>query len=318
MIAWEVHVKLKGLIAAVSAAILDVYFVAASGAYAQTNHFVASGATPQPVSFDLGGGAAGGPSVDSDGNVYFTLTLLGANKTGSIQKWDSATGKVTKYKEVDGGAIGTAIDTKGRLLVGEWTAERITIDDLKGHVTVLVDLIDGRKLLDPNAIIADRRGGIYFTESGDSSASELSGIDYIQPNEKSAKRVATLRGARKVILSPDGNTLIASGAGNKLWKYTVAADGSLADQKEFCSDKCANPVAFDESGNVYMLGDQLLIYSLQREQLAAIPMPIRFSNAAFAGGDRKTLFMTGHDGMYTLRMATRGAPSALDLERSKK
>src|SRR5580698_1512616 len=131
---------------------------------AQGTNFVAPGATPQAIPMDLGGAAAGGPSVDSAGNVYFTLTVLAAKHTGSIMKWTWADGKVTKYRDVDGAAIGTAIDNKGRLLVGEWTAARITADDMKGDVTVLVDSINGRRILDPNAIVVDRKGGIYFTE----------------------------------------------------------------------------------------------------------------------------------------------------------
>jgi gluconolactonase len=281
---------------------------------AQTPGFVAPGATPQAISFDLGGAAAGGPSVDVAGNVYFTLTQLGP-KTGTIQKWTWVDGKVTKVRDVDGAAIGTMMDTKGRLLVGEWRAARVTADDMKGHITVLVDAIDGRKLLDPNAIVVDRKGAIYFTESA--GTSEFGGIDYVSPDGKTVRQAAKLQGARKLIISPDGKTLIASGAGTKLWKFTVSSDGALMDQTEFCTQQCANPVGFDEHSNVYMAGDKLYIYSLKAEQLAAIDLPTRFSNGTFAGKDRKTLFLTGHDGVYTLQMAVKGAPTALDLVRGR-
>jgi gluconolactonase len=286
---------------------------------AQASNFIAAGATPQPVSFDLGGGAAGGPSVDSEGNVYFTLTQLGAAKTGTIQKWTAADGRITKYRDVDGGAIGTAIDTKCRLLVGEWTAERITSDDMKGNITVLVDSIDGRKLLDPNAIVVAPNGGIYFSESGDAKTEDdPSGIDYISPNGKTGKQVAKLKGARKLILSPDGKTLIANGAGGIQWRFDTNSDGTLTNQNQFCAKQCANPVGFDENSNVYMVAEKLYIYSLKGEQLAVVDLPMRFSNAAFAGKDRKTLFLTGHDGVYTLQMAVKGGQAALDQIKARK
>lgn len=286
----------------------------------QSSEFVAPGATPQAVSFDLGGAAAGGPSVDADGDVYFTLTQLGP-KTGSIQKWTWADGKVTKYRDVDGAAIGTMIDQHGRLLVGEWGAARITADDMKGKITVLADSINSRKLSGLNALAVDNAGGVYFTESGDSKSStgeDVSGIDYISPVDNTAKQMAKLPGARKLILSPDGKSLIVSGTGNKLWKFTVAAGGALTDRTAFCTTQCANPIAFDENGNVYMAGEKLFIYSPNGEQLAAIELPHRFSNGAFAGNDRKTLFLTGHDGIFTLQMAVRGAPTAFDLARGRR
>jgi gluconolactonase len=318
---WEVDLKYNK-ISGTTTAVLCLVLLISMNASTQSISPVAPGAMPQPIKFDLAGAAAGGPSVDVDGNVYFSLTRLEPPRTGGIQKWNWADGRVTKQRDVAGGAIGTAIDLKGRLLVGEWSAERITVDDMKGNITVLADSIDGRKLMDPNAIAVDRKGGIYFTEtgqpveSGEKTAPEnavVGGVDYISTAGASAKRVADLQGARKLILSPDGRVLIASGAGNKVWKFSIAPDGTLNDQTAFCTAKCANPVAFDESGRVYMLGDQLYINSITGEQIAAIPMPQRFSNAVFAGKDRKTLFMTGHDGVYVLQMAVRGALTGPEL-----
>ena len=281
---------------------------------AQGLNVLAPGATPQEISFDLGGAAAGGPSVDQAGNVYFSLTNLGP-KTGTIQKWTWADGKVAKVRDVDGAAIGTMIDTKKRLLVAEWRAARVTADDLKGHITVVADAVDGRKLIDPNAIAVDRRGAIYFTESG--GAGDPGGIDYVSADGKTVRRAAPLAGVRKLIISPDGKALIVSGPGAKLYKLAVGPDGALSDQQEFCSQQCANPVGFDERGNLYLAGDKLFVFNLKGEQLAAIDLPTKFSNGAFAGKDRRTLFLTGHDGVYTLQMAVKGAPTALDMAQSR-
>lgn len=283
---------------------------------AQNAVFIAPGAVPQPINFDLGGAAAGGPSVDTAGNVYFSLTQLGP-KTGTIEKWTWADGKVVKVRDVVGAAIGTAIDLNGRILVGEWVAERITADDMKGNISVLVDSIDGRKLSDPNALAVDRKGGIYFTESGETKSSDgdHSGVDYLPAQGKTAKQVAALAGARKLIIAPDGASLIVSGSGGKIWRFQVKADGTLSDQSAFCTAQCANPIAFDENGNVYMVGDKLYVYSPEGTQLAAISLPQRFSNGAFAGKDRKTLFLSGHDGIFTLQMSVRGAQNSVDLSK---
>jgi gluconolactonase len=345
----------------------------------QGSQFVAPGATPQAVNVNLGGGGSEGPAVDADGNVYFTTAQMGgAKKAGTVQKWTWADGKVVKIRDVDGAAIGSAFDAKGHLLVGEWDNSRITSDDLKGHVTVLVESINGRKILFPNTIIVDSKGGVYFTEwpgfkmggmpgggapggampsggpggsgggapggampsggpgGSDSGApvggaggpmieaadSEYAGIDYISPDGKKITQVARLKGAHKVVLSPDGKTVIATGTGNKLIKFKVNPDGSLADQQDFKCQQCDNlsvdGMTFDEKGNLYMAGDKVYVYNLNGQRLAAIDLPGSASNLRFAGKDRKTLFLTGHGSVYTLEMTVRGAPTALELASGKK
>jgi len=332
-------------------------FTAASAA--QSSKFAAPGATPQPVNIDLAGGGSEGPSVDADGNVYFTTAQMSpGKKTGTIQKWTWADGKVTKIRDVDGAAIGTAIDAKGRLLVGEWDNLRMTADDLHGNVTVVVDSIEGRKILAPNTIMVDSKGGIYFTEwpgfkmgampsggggpgggapggapaaggapsagSGgagggpggpggmkiESNDSPYAGIDYISPDGKKITQVAKVKGSHKIVLSPDGKTLISSGVNNKLVKFKVNADGSLSDQQDFNCRQCENlnidGMTFDENSDLFMAGDKIYVYSLNGERLAAIDLPVNGSNLRFAGKDRKTLFITGHGKVYTLEMAVRG------------
>jgi len=304
---------------------------------AQSSKFVAPGATPQPVNIDLAGGGSEGPSVDADGNVYFTTAQMSpGKKTGTIQKWTWADGKVVKIRDVDGSAIGTAFDAKGRLLVGEWDNLRMTVDDLHGHVTVVVDSIDGRKILAPNTIVVDSKGGVYFTEwpgfkmsampSGggapgaggppagmkiESNDSPFAGIDYISPDGKKITQVAKIKGSHKIVLSPDGKTLISSGVNNKLVKFKVNPDGSLTDQQDFNCQQCDNlnidGMTFDENGDLFMAGDKIYVYSLTGERLAAIDLPVNASNLRFAGKDRKTLFITGHGKVVTLEMAVRGA-----------
>jgi hypothetical protein len=101
-----------------------------------------------------------GPAVDSDGNVYFT------ERSGStIQKWTWADGKVTEYRKVEGGAIGQAFDTQGRLLTCEMGNKRVTRDDMKGNVAVIAsDHAGAKKIHIPNDIWVAPDGGIYFTD----------------------------------------------------------------------------------------------------------------------------------------------------------
>jgi gluconolactonase len=301
---------------------------------AQSSKFVAPGATVQTIKKGYSG--TEGPAVDADGNVYFTtVTMSPGRKKGTIQKWNCSDGTVSIYRDVDGGAIGSTFDAKGRLLLGEWDNSRITVDDMNGNVSVLADAVDGRKMLVPNTVWADYKGGIYFSEwagfkirmgggsgmpgavklpvddaksggapgasagpggpgvtgSGgmviEAATDERSGIDYISPDGK-ITQVAKLSGAHKVALSPDGKTLYASGESNQLWKYQVAADGKLSGKEKFCQEQCSDlstvdGIAFDESGNLYLMGSKIYIYSPQGKRLEAIDFPEHGSNLKFAG-----------------------------------
>jgi sugar lactone lactonase YvrE len=118
---------------------------------------VAPGATVKTVKTGYNG--TEGPATDGDGNVYFT------EKTGNtIQKWTWADGKVTVYRTIEGGAIGQAFDTKGRLLICEFSG-KVTRDDMKGgNLTVIADHAGEKKLHIPNDIWVAPNGGIYFTD----------------------------------------------------------------------------------------------------------------------------------------------------------
>ena len=127
---------------------------------AQSSSVVAPGATVKKI--QGGFETTEGPAVDADGNVYFTNK---GNET--IYKWAWFGNKIAAYRKLEGGAIGTAFDPKGRLLAAEKGAAgeyKITADDLKGNVTVLAGSVEGRKLIMTNTVWVDPKGGIYFTE----------------------------------------------------------------------------------------------------------------------------------------------------------
>ncbi len=127
---------------------------------AQSSSVVAPGATVKKIQggFDT----TEGPAVDAGGNVYFT-----DKGSETIYKWTWSDNRITVHRKVEGGALGMAFDSKGRLLAAEKGADgeyRITADNLKGNVTVLADSVEGRKLIMTNTVWADPGGGVYFTE----------------------------------------------------------------------------------------------------------------------------------------------------------
>ena len=297
-----------------------------------------------------------GPAVDAEGNVYFT-----DKGSETIYKWTWSDNKIAVHRKLEGGAIGTAFDAKGRLLAAEKGADgeyEITADDLKGNVTVLADSVDGRKLIMTNTVWVDPKGGVYFTEwsagggppgggqpgaapnpapsgfgngqamapgggarSSAVAVDKRSGIDYIDPKTGKVMRAVELAGAHKVALTPDGKRLYASGAGDTIYTYDVQADGTATGQEVFCKQHCedlrfTDGIVIDGKGNVYTISDKIFVYNSQGFKIEEIELPEHSRNMRFAGKDHKTLFICGTNAVYTLEMAVKGPPTALDLAKT--
>src|SRR5688572_32707880 len=115
-----------------------------------------------------------GPTVDADGNVYFTDILM-----QRIMRF-SKDGVFSVFREKSNVANGLVIDPLGRLVAAEGssspTAERsgmktggiprVTRTDLKtGKIEVLADRYDGKPLAGPNDVTIDAKGRLYVTDS---------------------------------------------------------------------------------------------------------------------------------------------------------
>jgi gluconolactonase len=155
-----------------------------------------------------------------------------------------------------------------------------------------------------------------MSASEDTTVDDL-GICYIAPDGKSVTRVLSGINPNGLIGTPDGKILYTTGEGG-LCAYTIHSDGSLSDPKLFCTES-TDGIAMDEQNNVYLIGDQISIYNPKGGKIEEIPLPEeKCKNMTFGGKDRKTLFITGNSGVYTLEMTVRGASAPLDIVSLKK
>lgn len=146
-------------------------------------------------------------------------------------------------------------------------------------------------------------------------ASGLLGIFYISPDGKKISRLLDdISSPNGIIGTPDGKTLYVGDNGEgKMWRYSINPDGTLSNKELFC-ESASDGMAMDENNNVYLTADRaVLIYSPAGKLIEKIDMPEGCSNVEFCRKDRKTLFITYHEKIYTLEMAIKGAPTALDL-----
>ncbi len=290
-------------------------FISCAVSAEKTSSLIAPGAVLQKV--QSGFNFTEGPAADADGNVYFTDI-----PNQRIHKWSWKDGKITVYREKTGEANGLMFDAKGRMVVCEMGNSRVTLDDMKGNITVLADSWNGKKFHMPNDLWIDLKGGIYFSDFMGPGSGEEGGLQvyYISPDGKTVTRATgDLTAPNGLAGTTDGKILYITDPGaKKTWAYKINPDGTLTDKKVFC-EQSTDGFKLDEKGNLYFSGDTgVTIFSPKGEKLEEIPMSGRCANLTFGGRDRKTLFIAGGDTVYTLEMAVKGAPTPLDLANGRK
>jgi gluconolactonase len=279
-----------------------------------------------------------GPTVDAEGNVYFTDILM-----QRIMRF-SKDGKFSIFREKSNIANGMVIDPQGRLVAAEGAASptaerygmttsgipRVTRTDLKtGKVEILADKYAGKPLSGPNDVTIDAKGRLYFTDS-------TGGAVYrIDAPGKIARILAApdIQRPNGIQISPDDRTLYiveangAQGGARMIRAYDLLPDGTPRNMRvlyNFYPGRSADGMSIDTQGNLYAAAGLhrtrstaetldtkcgVYVISPQGKLLKFIPVPEDFiTNTAFGGPDRKTLYITAGKTLYKVRNDIAGLP----------
>ena len=238
-----------------------------------------------------------GPIAMPDGTTLFTEP--GASKVHRIDK----NGTITTFVENTNRANGLALDSKGRLIA----TTALTIDVL--HPPAAKATL-AKMSTRPNDLVVDRRDGIYFTLPSD----KPSALYYIPAGGQAAK-VGEAPGAHGIQLSPDEKTLYSADSGGEyLVAFDVQPDGKLTNRRNFgkyqglkTPASHADGIAIDGEGRVYVgIETGVQVFSPKGEPLGVIPTSQRPQNLAFAGPDKKTLYLTGRSALFSVQMIAQG------------
>ena len=279
-----------------------------------------------------------GPTVDIDGNVYFTDILL-----QRIMRF-SKDGVFSVFREKSNVANGLVIDPLGRLVAAEGssspTAERsgmktggiprVTRTDLKtGRMEILADKYEGKPLSGPNDVTIDSQGRLYFT---DSSGAAVYRID--DPGKITRILAAPdVQRPNGIQISPDDKTLYiveangAEGGARNIRAYDLLPDGTVRNMRvlyDFYPGRSADGMSIDMQGNLYAAAGMhrtrgtaetldtkcgVYVISPQGKLLKFIPIPEDYlTNTAFGGPDMKTLYITAGKTLYKVRNDIAGLP----------
>ena len=83
------------------------------------------------------------------------------------------------------------------------------------------------------------------------------------------------------------------------------ADGTLGNLAAF-AERGGESVATDRAGNVYITNGQVFVYNAAGALVGQFDVPERPIQVLFGGGDRRTLFILTHHGLYGVAMRQPG------------
>jgi gluconolactonase len=254
-----------------------------------------------------------GPIALPDGSLIFT-----ENVTNKIFQIDAA-GNTSVFLEDTKGANALAFDPMGRLIATrrEPGFQGIAVIYPKGREAVLADKIDGKPLDRPNDLVLDKKGGIYFTDPGPHS------VYYVTPGGRTIQVADGIVRPNGIQLSPDDRVLYVNDTeGEDLFAFDVQPDGTLRNRRTFAKylgvKKTAEGVlsgadgmAIDSEGRVYATTNGGVdVYSPQGQLLGTIPVGTPGGrgpqNLAFAGRDKKTLYIAGRGAIFKVQTLAQG------------
>ncbi|HKY21913.1 MAG TPA: SMP-30/gluconolactonase/LRE family protein [Vicinamibacterales bacterium] len=264
-----------------------------------------------------------GPIALPDGSVIFSE--INTNRTIKIDKDDT----FSTFLENTGGTTGVAFDRQGRLFaaVVPWGRTKFSIIYPEAAKRVVIDNYDGKPFGRPNDLAIARNGGIYFTDSANAQPRPAEPLPlpaafyYLPPGSAKAAQILTdVAFPNGVILSRDEKVLYLNNSGGEyLLAFDVQADGTLTNRRNFAKyegvrtnangsvSSGADGLAIDGRGRVYVAASNgVQIFTPQGQHLGTIPTPRPPQNLAFAGPDKKTLYIVGRGVVSKVRMIAEG------------
>ena len=263
-----------------------------------------------------------GPTVDREGNVYFTETT-----SQRIMKLSTA-GVLTTFREHSNAANGLIFDSQWRLIACEGNRQnpRVTRTDMQtGRIEVLAESYQGKRLNGPNDVTLDGKDRIYFTDPAQPAGGAVYRID---PGGKLSRILAApqIEKPNGIVIAPDDRTLylIESNGADKgarmIRAYDLHPDGTVSNMRvhyNFYPGRSADGMTIDSEGNIWAaaglharrgtsetLDTKCGVYCIspQGKVLHFVPIPEdTITNCAFGGPDMKTLYVTAGKTLFKIR-----------------
>jgi gluconolactonase len=228
----------------------------------------------------------------ADGGVLFAQ-----EQTDKIIKLDASHKQYT-FVENTNGAGAVSVDTKGRVYAVQRTCTEPLNIELPGcneltmvsilhpeHKVLANSFANGAPLGRLNDIVADGKGGAYFT---------VGGAYYVNPDGVVSTVADQNIRSNGIMLSPDGRTLYVTN-NTEVLAFDVRADGTTQNRRVFGSlngDDGGDGMAVDAAGRLYITANLgVHVLSPTGLHLGLIPTPRRPITLAFSGPGKRMLYV---------------------------
>jgi len=150
----------------------------------------------------------------------------------------------------------------------------------------IAESFDGKPLGRLNDLVADSKGGAYFTSGGAFYASAAGRVMSLGDNIR----------ANGIILSRDDRIVYVTN-GSTILAFDVQPDGTTTNRREFATLEAGgngDGMAIDAAGRVYVTsGPGVQVFDAGGKYLGLIPTPRSVISVAFSGPGKKTLYVVG-------------------------
>jgi gluconolactonase len=213
--------------------------------------------------------------------------LIAQNDNSKVVKLDANGRTTVPYSDTHtGGSL--SINSKGAMFIAA-RGLRTAIVQLAPRRAVLADRVHGDPFEcqggpNPNDLVADSKGGVYFT---------MAGLYYANPQGVVTRYGENLR-TNGVILSADEKILYVTN-GQTIAAFDVQPDGALTNQREFAKLEGGgngDGMTIDAAGRVYVTTNPgVQVLAADGKYLGLIPTPRGVISVTFGGADKRTLFV---------------------------
>ena len=229
----------------------------------------------------------------SDGGVLFAQEQ--PNRVSKLDRRDKASVVLAGTH----GAGSLTIDAMGRIIAVERTCtdpgraadappcqEPTKVTVLTPERKVLADSFDGKPLGRLNDLVADKKGGVYFTVGGAYYANPRGDVFSLGDDIRS--NGIMLSPTEKIVYVTNGAVVLA---------FEVRPDGTVRNRRDFAKLEAGgngDGMAIDAAGRLYVTSAPgVQVFSPQGKYLGVIPAPRNVISVAFSGPLKKTLYVVG-------------------------
>ncbi len=265
-----------------------------------------------------------GPLPLPDGSLVFT-----ENRVDRIQRI-ADDGSAAVFLERSGNPNSLARGLDGSIVAAQTGKPGIGVIHPADKARVLADNFQGKPFNRPNDLIVDRSGGIYFTDPGPGPGQRQPGVAapaslpipaiyYLSPRGELGQLATDIPRPNGITLSPDEKTLyVANTYGEHVLAYDVGKDGSISHRRNFARlagfrqtdngpSSGADGLAIDAQGRLYVASSAgVEVFDKKGKALGVIEIPNAPQNLAFAGSDRRTLYVVGRGAVWKIRTDASG------------